>query len=206
MTAGGSSASPAGAGTTCCPIFLKHEDHVSPPSALHRSGGEWRVEYPRVRWDILDAFRDAAEQTGIRQDRRLQHRRQRRLVLLPGEPEARPALERGARLPEARARPAQPPARDRRAGRAHRRRRRPRDRGSSSARAASGALRRRVARSSWRPAPSARRSCWSFRASAPARGCRRSASRRCSTCRAWARTCRTTCRSGPSSRSRASAR
>ncbi len=48
------------------PYFLKHEDHVSPPSALHRSGGEWRVEYPRIRWDVLDAFRDAAEQTGIR--------------------------------------------------------------------------------------------------------------------------------------------
>ncbi len=47
------------------PYFLKHEDHVSPPNALHRSGGEWRVEYPRMRWDILDRFRDAAEQYGI---------------------------------------------------------------------------------------------------------------------------------------------
>jgi choline dehydrogenase len=47
------------------PAFLRHEDHVAPPSALHRSGGEWRVEYPRIRWDILDALRDAAEQAGF---------------------------------------------------------------------------------------------------------------------------------------------
>lgn len=47
------------------PYFLKHEDHESPPNELHRSGGEWRVEYPRVRWDILDRLRDAAEQAGI---------------------------------------------------------------------------------------------------------------------------------------------
>ncbi len=47
------------------PYFLKHEDHVAPPNEFHRSGGEWRVEYPRVRWDILDAVRDAAEAAGI---------------------------------------------------------------------------------------------------------------------------------------------
>src|SRR6476620_4759514 len=47
------------------PYFLKHEDHAAPPNALHRSGGEWRVEYPRIRWDILDAVRDAAEAAGI---------------------------------------------------------------------------------------------------------------------------------------------
>jgi choline dehydrogenase-like flavoprotein len=47
------------------PFFLKHEDHLSPPNALHRSGGELRVEPPRVRWDILDAMRDAAAAAGI---------------------------------------------------------------------------------------------------------------------------------------------
>ncbi len=47
------------------PMFLKHEDHVAPPDGFHRSGGEWRVEYPRMRWEILDRFRDAAEQYGI---------------------------------------------------------------------------------------------------------------------------------------------
>jgi choline dehydrogenase len=48
------------------PFFLKHEDHVAPPNEFHRSGGEWRVEYPRIRWEILDAVRDAAEAAGIR--------------------------------------------------------------------------------------------------------------------------------------------
>ncbi len=48
------------------PLFLKQEDHIAPANAFHRSGGEWRVEHPRVRWDILDAVRDAAEAAGIR--------------------------------------------------------------------------------------------------------------------------------------------
>ena len=47
------------------PAFLAHEDHIAPPNEAHRSGGEWRVEYPRVRWDILDAIRDACEAAGI---------------------------------------------------------------------------------------------------------------------------------------------
>lgn len=48
------------------PHFLKHEDHVAPgPDGMHRAGGEWRVEHPRVRWDILDAVRDAAAAAGI---------------------------------------------------------------------------------------------------------------------------------------------
>src|SRR5206468_6597106 len=32
----------------------------------HSGGGEMRVEAPRVRWDILDAFCAAAAQTGIK--------------------------------------------------------------------------------------------------------------------------------------------
>ena len=32
----------------------------------HAVGGEWRIEHPRVRWDLLDAFRMAAEQAGIK--------------------------------------------------------------------------------------------------------------------------------------------
>ena len=47
------------------PAFLKHEDHMAPQNAFHRSGGEWRVEHPRIRWDILDAIRDAAAAAGI---------------------------------------------------------------------------------------------------------------------------------------------
>jgi choline dehydrogenase-like flavoprotein len=48
------------------PLFLQHEDHIAPDGRFHRSGGEMRVEHPRVRWDILDAVRDAAEAAGIR--------------------------------------------------------------------------------------------------------------------------------------------
>ena len=47
------------------PFFMKHEDHAAPPNEFHASGGEWRVEPPRVRWAILDAIRDAAEAVGI---------------------------------------------------------------------------------------------------------------------------------------------
>ncbi|MDB5513107.1 MAG: hypothetical protein JWR08_2590 [Enterovirga sp.] len=47
------------------PFFLKHEDHIDPPNEFHRSGGEWRVEHPRLRWDLLDAIRDAAAEAGI---------------------------------------------------------------------------------------------------------------------------------------------
>ena len=31
----------------------------------HEAGGEWRVERQRLRWDVLDAFADAANQAGI---------------------------------------------------------------------------------------------------------------------------------------------
>ena len=38
-----------------------------PAKAEHHGagGGEWRVEYPRLTWEILDAFRTAANQYGI---------------------------------------------------------------------------------------------------------------------------------------------
>ncbi|MFM9849328.1 MAG: GMC family oxidoreductase [Hyphomicrobiaceae bacterium] len=51
------------------PYFKKHEDQRAlDPShfdGLHERGGEWRIEMARIQWDILDAFRDAAEQAGI---------------------------------------------------------------------------------------------------------------------------------------------
>ena len=70
------------------PYFKLHEDHYLGANALHgakeqdsellqgssdyhralrhhRAGGEWRVEKQRLRWDILDAFAQAAEQAGI---------------------------------------------------------------------------------------------------------------------------------------------
>jgi choline dehydrogenase-like flavoprotein len=47
------------------PYFLRHEDHVAGEDRHHGSGGEWRVEHPRVRWDILDAIRAAGADAGI---------------------------------------------------------------------------------------------------------------------------------------------
>jgi choline dehydrogenase len=48
------------------PLFMKSEDYHRGGGPVHGSGGEWRVEKQRLSWQILDAFRDAAEQTGIR--------------------------------------------------------------------------------------------------------------------------------------------
>jgi choline dehydrogenase len=48
------------------PFFKRHEDHFLGPSDAHGVGGELRIEPPRVRWDILDDFRAAAEQAGIK--------------------------------------------------------------------------------------------------------------------------------------------
>lgn len=47
------------------PLFKRSEDHYKGVTPYHGSGGEWRVEKARVRWDILDAFQKAAEQAGI---------------------------------------------------------------------------------------------------------------------------------------------
>jgi choline dehydrogenase-like flavoprotein len=48
------------------PVFKQHEHHFMGASDHHAIGGEWRIEHPRVRWDLLDAFRAAAEQAGIK--------------------------------------------------------------------------------------------------------------------------------------------
>ncbi len=71
------------------PYFKLHEDHYKGANALHgargtapalmqdgntlyrkllrhhNAGGEWRVEKQRLRWDVLDAFANAAVQAGI---------------------------------------------------------------------------------------------------------------------------------------------
>ena len=71
------------------PYFKLHEDHYKGANALHgargtapalmqdtgtmyrkilrhqNAGGEWRVEKQRLRWDVLDAFAQAATQAGI---------------------------------------------------------------------------------------------------------------------------------------------
>ena len=48
------------------PFFKKHEHNFLGAGDHHAVGGEWRIEHPRVRWDLLDAFRAAAEQAGIK--------------------------------------------------------------------------------------------------------------------------------------------
>jgi choline dehydrogenase len=48
------------------PFFKRHEDHFLGPGDAHAVGGELRIEPPRVRWDLLDDFRDAAAQAGIK--------------------------------------------------------------------------------------------------------------------------------------------
>ncbi|HEX3504782.1 MAG TPA: GMC family oxidoreductase N-terminal domain-containing protein [Xanthobacteraceae bacterium] len=48
------------------PFFRRHEDHFMGQSEAHAVGGEWPISAPRVRWDLLDAFRTAAEQAGIK--------------------------------------------------------------------------------------------------------------------------------------------
>ena len=63
------------------PDFMAHEDHYRLDghprgsqihgadarqfAELHGRGGEWRVEKQRLRWEILDAFAQAAQQAGI---------------------------------------------------------------------------------------------------------------------------------------------
>ncbi|AOK28324.1 MULTISPECIES: GMC family oxidoreductase [Burkholderia] len=47
------------------PIFKRSEDHHAGASDAHGAGGPWRVEKQRLRWEILEAFSQAAQQTGI---------------------------------------------------------------------------------------------------------------------------------------------
>ena len=63
----------------CLADFRAHEDHyrldaaqagalgekAAGFAALHGAGGEWRIEKQRLRWDVLDAFAQAAQQAGI---------------------------------------------------------------------------------------------------------------------------------------------
>jgi choline dehydrogenase len=48
------------------PFFKQHENHFLGDDALYGTSGELRIEAPRVRWDLLDAFRTAAGQAGIK--------------------------------------------------------------------------------------------------------------------------------------------
>jgi choline dehydrogenase len=47
------------------PYFKRTEDYQHGADEAHGAGGELRVEERRVSWEILDAWRDAAEECGI---------------------------------------------------------------------------------------------------------------------------------------------
>jgi choline dehydrogenase len=47
------------------PVFKRMECHFGGANEWHGCEGELHVQEPRVRWEILDAWRDAAQQAGI---------------------------------------------------------------------------------------------------------------------------------------------
>ncbi len=47
------------------PVFKRSEDYQHGADEFHGVGGEMRVEEKRVSWEILEAWRDAAEECGI---------------------------------------------------------------------------------------------------------------------------------------------
>jgi len=47
------------------PVFMQSEDYWRGADEKHGAGGELRVETPRVQWDIIDAFKNAAVECGI---------------------------------------------------------------------------------------------------------------------------------------------
>ena len=47
------------------PAFKRLENHFLGESEHHGTGGEFRVEAPRIRWRVLDAVREAAVQLGV---------------------------------------------------------------------------------------------------------------------------------------------
>lgn len=56
---------PGWAWSDVLPLFKASENHFGGASEVHGDAGEWRVERQRYSWAILDAFREAAAQSGI---------------------------------------------------------------------------------------------------------------------------------------------
>ena len=54
-----------GAKGTASPVLLGDESVYGKVLRHRQVGGEWRVEKQRLRWDVLDAFAQAAQQAGI---------------------------------------------------------------------------------------------------------------------------------------------
>ena len=47
------------------PLFKRQESYHSGTNEFHNAKGEWRVEKQRLRWDVLEVFRHAANDFGI---------------------------------------------------------------------------------------------------------------------------------------------
>ena len=47
------------------PVFKRLDNHFLGDTEHHGAGGEWRVEEPRVQWDVLNAVAEAAVEMGI---------------------------------------------------------------------------------------------------------------------------------------------
>jgi choline dehydrogenase len=47
------------------PVFKRSEDHHGGANEWHGAGGLWRVERQRLKWRVLEAFREAAQEAGI---------------------------------------------------------------------------------------------------------------------------------------------
>jgi len=50
---------------TVLPAFKKAEDYYGGANEFHGSGGEWRIDKQRLRWEVLESFSQAAQQLGI---------------------------------------------------------------------------------------------------------------------------------------------
>ncbi len=48
------------------PVFRRLEDHFLGDSEHHGAGGGWRIEAPRLSWEILDAVGEAAQEMGVK--------------------------------------------------------------------------------------------------------------------------------------------
>jgi choline dehydrogenase len=56
---------PSWAWDAVLPVFKRSEDHHGGANEWHGAGGAWRVEKQRLKWQILEAFAEAARQSGI---------------------------------------------------------------------------------------------------------------------------------------------
>ena len=79
------------------PFFKKHLHHFLGASDHHATGGEWHVVLSARALGPAGGVPRGGRAGRHRPDRRLQLRRQRRLVLFPRQPAARPALVGGER-------------------------------------------------------------------------------------------------------------